>query len=278
MNFIKNILKQAYLHKINIVTVYIIQAITAAISGVVLYFAMDKSIGHSTALDALAKGFDRTVFMDMLNTHGDNFTLAKSVIIGGILFYFFIGTFLHTGLLVNISKRETSLGLFFSNAVKYFIPFLGIATIFTLIALLILGLIIFPFNLLVGDPLVTFSSEKPYVLWVTTLIGVFSVIMIILWGWSISSRLAYLSEGSVFKAIKSGYKTIKLNFIKLFVIGLSIFLLHILFMIGYLFTNADLGAQTWAVVFLGIAMQQVFSLLRVSMRTVGYVGVNNIVS
>ena len=124
--------------------------------------------------------------------------------------------------------------------------------------------------MIVGDPLVTFSSEKPFVLWIIFLLAVLVLWAIIVWSWSVSTRYAYIEDNKFFKSCRQGLSIVKSKMHKFLGIGILLLLIHSLFMCIYYCVLGDHGAPTWTVVILTIIAQQIFAFSRIAVRGFGY--------
>ena len=240
-------------------------------SEIVGYF--DKSM----VLDQLAKGFDRTVFMDLVYSQDEILTSVKQAAIIIIGLYLFIGIFLQGGWLANIRKKEYSISSLLSHGLKFTGPFIGMALISVILvgAVGIGGGIIF--TSIVGDPLVTFSSEKPYVLWIVFLSILLVFWSITVWAWSVVSRCHYISGSSFFASLKKGLKSLMSNWFKFQAIGLLIVGIHVFLMFSYYWIMGDRGAPSWCVVIFGIIVQQIYHYLRIILRGFGFALVDDLV-
>jgi len=228
------------------------------------------------ALELLASGFDRTVIMDMINGENEVFSTLISWTIILIPLYLFISTLLQGGLLFNINRGEVGFKSQIINGAKYILPFFGVALFsFTLIVFftIVVGL---PFKAIVGDPLTTFSSEKPFVLLLIALTAGFSVWLIMVWGFSISTRYNYINGSSFWSSVKSGFTFVKNHLFELLSVGYLLLGVHILIAFIYYLIMGDRGAPSWIIVIFGILVQQLFSFTRIFIRGFGYIAVDQV--
>jgi hypothetical protein len=250
--------------------IYIVQFVIGMLVSVSFYSEFSGFIDKSMVLDQLAKGFDRTVFMDLVNSNDYLMDRTRTIALSLLGVYFFIGVFLQGGWLANIRGNKNTIKSLLSNGMKFFGPFLGIAAISIFLVVIVGGLVGFLFAKAVGDPLVTFSSEKPYVIWIVLLLVLFILWSISIWAWSVISRCHYLDGSSFLTSLKLGLRTLKKRWFKFQAIGMLIAGIHVLFMVLYYLIMGDRGAPSWLIVLLGIFVQQVFNYLRVVLRGLGF--------
>ena len=255
---------------------YLIQLLLASIVGIMVYTFINKSIGHSTSLDILSVGFDRTVLMDMIRVYRMEFKAVRFWTIGILLLYFGIGIFLNAGILAGIVLHKNTLKTFFSRAAHYAVPFSILALWFHLLWLTATAIVYFGFNNIIGDPLKTFSSEKPYVLWIIGLVILCIFVLIFLWIWSILTRIHYIKYGHLRSSIAKGWSDSLAHFKSYYLWGIILCFLHIALMIIYLLTNKDLGASSLIIVIAHIILQQFFSMVRIILNVGGMAGLYHI--
>ena len=267
---IKNIIKATWKHWREISFVYLIQLIVGSIVGFTFCAALCSSFDTSMVLDHLAKGFDRTVIMDVMNSN-DNI-LDNTMRMGWLLLgiYLIISVLLQAGWLANIKVNNFTVKSMLANGLKFFFPFLGIALISILLIIIYVAVVGFGFTKIVGDPLVTFSSEKPYVIWIIVLVGTFILWSITIWSWSVSTRFHYINGSPLFTSLKLGFNSVWNSLFKFIGIGLLLVAIHIILMCFYYLIMGDRGAPSWAIVIIGIFVQQIFAFTRVAIRGLGY--------
>lgn len=257
--------------------IYFVQLLVGLAVSITFYSEFSQHIDKSMILDQLAKGFDRTVFMDLLNSNDSIMEKTKTTVLSLLGIYLFIGVFLQGGWLANIRKKTFTIHALLSNGMKLFAPFLAIAAIALLLVVTVGGLIGFLFTIIVGDPLVTFSSEKPYVIWIVLLIVLFLLWSIFIWAWGVISRCHLIDGNSFLTSLKLGFHTLRKRWLKFQAIGMLIAGIHVLLMLVYYWIMGDRGAPSWFVVLIGIFVQQVFNYLRVVLRGFAYLLVEDLV-
>jgi len=270
MRKIKQIGISSLKHWREISCVYFIQLLIGLAVGLSFCGALCSSLDRSMVLDQLAKGFDRTVIMDVINSNHGVLDGVQSLAFSLLGIYLLLSVLLQAGWLANIKNNIYSLKSLFKNGLKFFFPFLGIALISILLIALFGGVFGIAFTKVVGDPLVTFSSEKPYVIWIIILAIVFILWLIIIWSWSVSSRLHFIDGNSFFTSLKLGFKTVRNKWIKFLSIGMLLIGIHVLLMFVYYWVMGDRGAPSWIIVLFGILVQQIFAFVRVALRGFGY--------
>ncbi len=270
MQKIKHIALASLRHWREIVFIYFIQLLMGLGVGFTFCAAMCSSLEGSMVLDQLVKGFDRTVIMDVMNSNQGVLDSTKTIALTLLGIYLLVSILLQAGWLANIKHEKYSIKSLLINGLKFFLPFSGVAFISILLIILYGAGVGICFTRIVGDPLVTFSSEKPFVIWIVILIGFFLLWSIIIWCWSVSSRLYYISGNPFFTSLKLGYKSVLSKFLKYEVIGLLLVGIHVFLMFLSYCIMGDRGASSWWIVLLGISMQQIFAFIRIVIRGFGY--------
>ena len=268
-SLLKHGFSKAKLHWRELGFMYICQLVLSAIVGVVMYTILNTHIGQSAELEKLANGFNRSVFMDMIYQNDGVFSPVFSL--GSIILIVYILSLLllKGGYLTNVRKQEVGIMPMIKNGLKNYLPFLGYS-IFSLIVLVVLSLlVIIPFQKIVGDPLVTFYSEKPFV-W--SVIGISIIVLLIttlIYGFSALCKYGFLAKKSFGAGLIFAFSAIKSNVFKILRVMVTLVSLHIA--IGYLYyiVMCDRGASSWVVVILSIVIQQMFAMIRVFLGGVG---------
>ena len=270
MGKIKQIAIASWKHWREISFIYCIQLLIGLCVGLTFCAAMCSSLDNSMVLDQLAKGFDRTVIMDVLNFDGNVLDSTRKIALTLLGIYLLFSVWLQAGWLANIRTKTFSIKSLAANGRKFFFPFLGIALISILLLILYAAVVGIGFIKIVGDPLATFSSEKPFVLWIVTLIGTFIFWSILVWSWSVSTRFHFIDGNSFFASLKYGFKIVFEKFLILEAVGLLLIGIHVILMLVYYCIMGDRGAPSWVVVLMGILVQQIFAFARIAIRGFGY--------
>lgn len=273
---LKHIWNRTSAHSAESFCIYICQLIFSLLIGLIFYYTVNDNLGQSMALEQLASGFDRTVIMDMINSNENVFSSVLSWVMTLTPIYLIVSTWLQGGLLFNIKKGEIGVISQLKNGIKYLIPFLGFALLSFVLIILLAAIIGLPFKSIVGDPLTTFSSEKPFVISLFILIAIFSVCIIGIWGLSISARYNYIEGAPFWKSIKLGLAFLKNHFFKVLSIGYLLIGIHLLLALIYYLLMGDRGAPSWLIVLFAILVQQLFSIARVFIRSFGYIALDQI--
>ena len=259
-----------------IVIIYSVQLLLGIVLSFFAYQSFSDAIGNSLELDRLALGFNRSVFSDMINTVPDLIASIRKPFILLLLLYLLASIFLQAGLLGNIKKDKCSISDFFTNGKSYFFSFICIALISIFKVLVSLALIWFSFFKLIGDPLETFHSEKPFILTVLGLI-VFSTLLIsVIWLWSILSRYQKMEGNTLYFSMKQGWRILKSRLfhylsIALLFLGLQVFLTWM-----YTFIVDDWGASAWFYIISLLLIQQCFSFMRIYIRAAAYTSLSKL--
>jgi hypothetical protein len=273
---LKNIWNRTLTHKSEVICIYICQLIFGLLIGCIFYCTINDNLGNSMALEHLANGFDRTVIMDMINSNDDVFSSIISWVTILIPIYLIISILLQGGLLFNINRGEVGFKSQIKNGTKYLLPFFGIALFSIVLIILFLVVVGLPFRAIVGDPLTTFSSEKPFVLSLIALAIGFSIWLVVVWSFSISTRYNYINGASFWKSINSGFTSVRNHLFELLSIGYLLLGAHLLLAFIYYLIMGDRGAPSWLIVIFGILVQQLFSFARVFIRGFGYIAVDQV--
>jgi hypothetical protein len=250
--------------------IYMIQMVVALMVGLSFYYSTRNALDGSMVLDQLANGFDRTVIMDVLNTNNSVLHSTRTIAFVFLGIYLLISILLHAGWLANIKKKKYSLKSLLSDGMHFFFPFLGIALLSILLLLAVGGVLGYGFAKIVGDPLMTFSSEKPLVFWIFGLAAFFVLCSILIWSWSVASRLYFISGETFFSALKQGFRSVVNKLLKCTAIGLLLIGIHMVMMVLYYYIMGDRGAPSWWIVIFGILVQQILAFTRVAIRGLGY--------
>ncbi len=270
MGRIRQIVVASWKHWREISFIYFIQLLIGLSVGLTFCAAMCSSLDGSMVLDQLAKGFDRTVIMDVLNFEGDVLDSTQNIAFILLGIYLLLSVWLQAGWLANIRSRSFSIKSLLTNGTKFFFPFLGIALISLLLITLYAAIVGIGFTKIVGDPLVTFSSEKPFVLWIVALTAIFFLWSIMVWSWSVSCRFHFIDGNSFFTSLKYGFKIVFEKLLKFQSVGLLLIGIHVILILVYYCIMGDRGAPSWLVVLFGILVQQIFAFVRIVIRGFGY--------
>ena len=272
---IKKILINASSQYKSIAFIYIIQLIVASYIGLVVFNNLDATIGDSLSTDILARGFDRSVFSDIINNYPEFIANIKSPFFISIIIYLLLSIFLNGGLIFNINKENKSIFHFIKNGVKYYFSFLVISFLSILLIAFILAIIFIPFLKFIGDPLETFSSEKSFIITLFILMLISILLIGIVWILSVLSRLN-IAEGKSLKAsLQEGLMQLKMSFNSYFLFTITILLFHVFITWFYAVYINDWGADTWSIVIALISIQQIFVIVRIWLRCVAYQGIKS---
>ena len=259
----------------SVLLIYAVQLVLGIVVAVIAFRQFNGAIGNSLELDRLANGFDRSIFSDMINEFPTIIEQIQSRFVLVVVLFLLLSIFLHTGLLSNIRKGNYSISKYFQDAKKYFFKFLGVVLISLFLSVVALAIIWVPFFILLGDPLETFHSEKTLILTVMALVILSALLLIVIWLWSVLSRYHIVDGNRLLVSMKAGWVILKSNFARYYIVGVGLILLHVI--ITWLYTSVvdDWGAETWFSVLGLVIIQQLFSLIRVWIRTFGYSAIND---
>lgn len=259
----------------SILLIYAVQLVLGIIVAVTAYGQFDGAIGSSLELDRLASGFDRSIFSDMINEFPTIIEDIQCRFALGVVLFLLLSIFLHAGLLGNIRNDHHSISAYFKKAKKYFFKFLSVVLISLFIATVALAIIWVPFFTWLGDPLETFHSEKTLILTVIGLVILSALLLIVIWLWSVLSRYHIVDGNRLLMSMKVGWRLLKSNFARYYIVGIGLILLHVIITWLYTLVVDDWGAETWFSVLCLISIQQIFSIIRVWIRAFGYSAVDD---
>ena len=271
---LKHIASQSIKQWKPILFIYAMQLILGVIVAISAYVKFDGAIGNSLELDRLAKGFDRSIFSDIINEFPTIIANVQSRFGMSVMLFLLLSTFLHAGLLGNIRKDEFSISSFLINAKKYFLKFLGVVLISIFKMIVLLSIIWVPFMKWMGDPLETFHSEKTLILTIIGLLTLSVLFIVVIWLWSVLSRYQIVDGDAQVISMKSGWRLLKSNFVRYYAVGIGLILLHVLVTWVYTQVVDDWGAETWFCVLGLVVIQQIFSFVRIFFRVLGYSAIN----
>lgn len=255
---------------------YLVQLSIGVYVAILAFNKLGETIGYSLELDRLSQGFDRSVFSDLMNEFPKMIELFQNQFQLSLSIFLIVSIFLHAGLLGNIKKDNYSVSQFFNNGKEYVLKFFVVALITVLKMGIILFLIWKPFISYMGDPLQTFHSDKTFIL-TTAGVVIFTILLLmIVWMWSVLTRFQLIEGGDFIRSMKNAWFILKSSILKYFVIGVLIFLLHVVFIWLYTLIVDDWGASTWLCVLGLIFIQQLFSIGRIWIRVFAYCTINEI--
>lgn len=267
---IKNISSRAIEIRKFVLIIYIVQLVLGISVAFMSYLQFDSAIGNSLELNRLAKGFDRSIWSDMINEFPELIAQIQNQFFIVILIYLIVSVFLHAGLLGAIAKGKNSVTYFFIASKNYFLKFLGIALVSILKMIFVLAAIWMPFVNWMGNPLETFHSDKTFILTVIGLLVLSTILILMIWLWSVLSRYQMINGRSFITAMRSGWLILMRHFLRYFMIGVGLIVLHALVSWFYTWVVDDWGAETWFYLLALILLQQLFSIARIYLRVFGY--------
>lgn len=276
IGFFSHIISRALSQTKAVICIWLVQLILGIAFAVCVYDQLDMALGNSASLEVLAKGFDRSVFSDMVNEYPLMAGHIQFRFVIFLLAYFILMILLQGGLIVNIRKQQYSLKGLWKNAVNHFGRFFILALISIILLALCSAIIIVPFQMITNPPLEVFDTEKTYIWSIIAALSVIVIIAVLIWSWSVITRL-FIADGQVLKsAMRNSLSTVWRHKGKFLGWGLFLVGIHLLLFIIYPYIISDWGAGTWFCVVSLIMIQQVFSLIRLSLRVVAYCGIERI--
>jgi len=245
-----------------IVLKYISGFLLSAILGVFIYSKMNQGLGNSVEMEKLIFGFDRTVVDDLLNKDP---SILKSLLPKiGLIFglYFLILNFISSGIYTAFSTNDFDLKSFVKNGLKNYFPFLRISLCFYLLFLIVGFVIFFSYASILGNPFNDYTTEIPFFYSLLFVIFLFLVFCSYLWLWSIHAKFHYLIDGKLLLSLKTGFKSLMLNFRQSTLLLLFTWLTILLVMTIMNLLQGLNSSQSWLLLMLLILGMQITILLR----------------
>ncbi|MCB0664072.1 MAG: hypothetical protein KDC24_15100 [Saprospiraceae bacterium] len=255
--------------------VHVLLLMTVLPIGMQLYHVLGASIGHSLSLEKLLLDYNHTVFMDMINVHGASISPLLGQLRWVLPMYLLVAVLVHAGLMYMVVMQEGSWKIFWKGVAYYFFSFLKIALVFITILVISLVIIWMPFIVYIVNINEWLVDETGLVwLFYGTVIVSFCW-FIILFIWSVLTRSIKIKgpEHSIFKSIKSGWKSLRQNFFSYLGQYILISLPFLLFWTFYYYLNAISGMVSSTLVWVFIILQQLYIFFRVCLRIALFHGI-----
>ncbi len=261
--------------------VYFLQVFLTLTLGMQVYSVLESSIGHSLELNKLLHGYDHTVITDFLKVHGASITPLIGQLRWLLLVWFVLSVFLNAGLLVSAAEPDAPKNqwqFFWQSGARYYGTFLKISVIFLLFALIWTLLILTPVALFFEPSLQYFKSEV-FMVWLTvSLLLVYLLGLIVLFLWSVSSRLLRVNSGARLKTcIRKGWKSWWKNKKKLAALMAILVLVQLSSLALYCLLSDIIGSKTAGQILLFFLLQQGFIFFRIQIRQVMYAGIARVI-
>ena len=254
--------------------VYGIQLCLALMLGMQVYEVLDASIGHSLEVNKLLQQYDHTVLTDFLKVHGASITPLIGQLRWLLLVWLLFSVFINAGLLFCAARpEEAGWRSFWKGGAAYFFPFLKIGLLFLLLALVWTVVLWLPALSVLQPALEYFSSEK-YAVWgVLLLMAVWLLGLVLLFVWSVISRLQHLQSGaSVIGSVTSGRRIFWKNKTRVLGLLLGFAALQLLLVVSYFLLEAYTGMTSPGLILLVFLVQQLFVFFRILIRLILYAG------
>jgi len=243
------------------VYIFIVQFIVAAIVGFLFEKDLSAELGQSISGRLFNDRFNYTVFKDMLRDAPEAISSFLSGLQFVVLLFFVIAIFLQAGAISSLIQSQSSIKDYVKNAIKYFLPFFGLALIFLFLFLMITGILWVPL-LMNALPIVEALESDKIFIWI--LGGVFILYLLLisfLINWSINARINYaIVKKSIWSSVKSGFKWTKEKY-------LSLLLPFLLFLcLGIFMMYLNVKFDNLNAIFLVFAVSLFLSLIRIFIR------------
>lgn len=186
--------------------VFLIQFLIAMVFGIQVGSLWDMTIGDSLSVDKLIAGYDHTVISDFLTVNAGAFGVLMTELKWLILFSIALGVFLDAGQMSAIVKEEYYWPSFFEGARTYFMPFLKIWGVMTVITVIWTMLIWLPLLVNLFSALESFPSEVSLVWVVFLLLGIYLLGLLVLSQIAIVARTHYISHDATANSVRASLK------------------------------------------------------------------------
>lgn len=258
--------------------VYFLQLCLALTVGMQVYDVLQASIGHSLEINKLLEHYDHTVVTDFLKVHGASITPLIGQLRWLLLAWLLFSVFTDGGLLYCTTTPQQASGkAFWQGGAANFFSFLKISLFFLALALLWTLIIFLPIVLFFERSLQYFNSEKPAVWLVFLLLAVWLAGFMVLFVWSVLSRVQYLRTGaSVWSSLKNGGRIFRKNKALVATLMAAFGLLQILMVLIYWTVEAYTGMVSPLLILVVFLVQQAFVFGRIQVRQMMYAALGGV--
>lgn len=257
--------------------VYLIQILLVLALALQVYQVLDSSIGNSAELPKLLRGYDNTVFSDLLKVHGSSVTPLMGQLRWLLPLYFLVGIGLSAGLYNVIHNGPSIWKNFWSGVGTYYWPFFKISLVFLLLTLVLMACTLLPVLNIFGNRGEAFESDKNAVWVMAGLLAVFIFSFLIIYIWHQLSCVSYVyKEEGVLRSIRNGFKVYRKSFWKIFGLVISIIILQSICILAYWGMDYFTGMVSIGLIITFFMLQQIFTLARLVLRIALYKGLHTI--
>ncbi|MDO8368904.1 MAG: hypothetical protein Q7T20_19055, partial [Saprospiraceae bacterium] len=221
--------------------------------------------------------YDHTVLTDFLKVHGASITPLIGQLRWLLLVWLIFSVFMNAGMLFCVYSEAKFGKTFWKGGARYFFPFLKISLIMLLFIVVWTALILIPMTLFFEPSLQYFSAEN-YTVWlVLILVFVYLIGLVILFVWSVISRLLKIHTGhSIAACIKNGWRIVRNNKSGFLGLMLCFVVLQIILLAIYWALEAFTGMTTSGLILLLFMVQQIFVFFRIQLRLMMYSGIGSL--
>lgn len=260
--------------------VYGIQLALAVVWGMQVHSVLDKSIGHSLEISRLLSHYDHTVFADFFKVHGASVTPLIGQMRWLLPVWWLCSVFLQAGLLA-CAVQPPGLGegrRFWAEGATWFWPFLRLAAVYLVLAVVWTGVVLAPVLLSLRGWLETLPTEC-YALGLLLLaLLVWMLGLLVLYICSLMSRLSHLRQpAGTLRNLRRGWALYRAQRSKsLALVGVFLFLQAALWGL-YWSVEAIWGMTSVGLVAAFFLLQQLLVWSRVLVRLMLYAGLSRLV-
>jgi hypothetical protein len=254
-----------------VLTQYVVNLLFAVPLASALHMVLNSSIGGSAELDTLLSRFDFLVFSDALRAYGDRMIPIGFAFWAFAWAYIPIATFL-TGGILKVLREESprySLSLYLFGCAEYFGRFLRLLTIFLAAGFLLVILLIIGAGIVVNAIRSGADSEIPVGIGVLVSAGVLAVIVALLLMTADYAKVIVVetSRRSMLRVALEAVRFVAQNFGRVVGLSVSMYLVVAAGAVLYWLFDSVVGMTSTPTILLMVAVQQMFVLVRLWLRT-----------
>lgn len=274
---IRTLIQHAFTYWKIIIIVYIFQIMLAMTIGLQVFNVLESSIGHSTSMQELLKGYDYTIINDFLLHHGASITPLVGQLRWLILVYMIFSIFINAAILYSIWIRKSSWSIFFKGGADYFFAFSKLMLFFLPVTLIWTCLIWIPFVTQTTYLLEYLSTEKVYLILMVILFLIYIIGLAFLNVWTIASKLHILQyKENTIKSVRNGFRWTRSNYVRSQAMFFGMLFIVLSISLIFFLLSRSVVVTTWISILLMFIVQQGLVLFRIACRLVYTVGLERL--
>jgi|GEM_PF-2695577 len=244
-----------------------------------LYTVFTHTLGDSLDLEAFRKGFDNTVWGDLMNVHGDAFAYLMDQAIIVFVLYWLLNLFLNGGIIMTTYMTGGfSSQLFWSSCSHFCFRFVRLSLLCILLHLIVAGAIYGTYYGIVQNWIEGTGDERILVRSAYAFVALHAFV---------GSILLAIADYARIRLVQADDKWVLKSYWKGFVFFLRYmfpaYLLYILFLslfvgltVAYYFTRTSIVIEGWGVLIPVIIVQQLITFFRIFFRVAKFGGLNEL--